>query len=277
MLPPMVCPLPLDAPCLSRRDVLLAALASTALGCDVGRAPAPTAAPAAPRAASAGGAAPPLQSIASGRMRDDERGGALVVLLHGWGARGDDLLSLAQALERPRTRFVLPAAPLAEGSGGRAWWHLDERRPARASDGELPKGHVPSPELQTVRGAVQGLIAELQARHAPETIALVGFSQGAMLALDVALAAAPAIQRVAALSGALLVDTLPALQARRPSPPLAFIAHGTSDPVVPYRSGELARDLLASHGLSVAFHAFDGGHAIPRAVVQQLGRFLFEA
>ena len=155
MLRPMPCSTPSDAQCLSRREVLLAVLASTSLGCDAGLAPAPSAASVSlPRAAGATGAAPSLEAITSGRMRDDERGGSLVILLHGWGARGDDLLSLAGALARPRTRFVLPAAPLAESAGGRAWWHLDGQRPARAVDGELPKGHVPSRQLQSVRQAV---------------------------------------------------------------------------------------------------------------------------
>jgi phospholipase/carboxylesterase len=210
-------------------------------------------------------------------MREDERGGALVVLLHGWGARGDDLASVAQALARPQTRFVLPAAPLTEASGGRAWWHLDDQRPARATEGGPPAGHAPSRQLQTVREAIQTLLVTLQQRHAPDSIALVGFSQGAMLALDVALAGTPRVDRVAALSGALLADTLPALQAAGTARPAVFIAHGTSDPVVPFRSAEIARDLLQRHGLSVAFHAFGGGHTIPRAITEPLGRFLTEA
>ena len=209
-------------------------------------------------------------------MRSDESGGALVVLLHGWGAAGDDLASLARALGRPRTRFVLPVGPLAEAGGGRAWWHLDEQRPARASEGEPPAAHTPSPVLQKAREAVQALIRSLEQRHAPESIALVGFSQGAMLALDVALAAAPTIHRVAALSGALLADSANALRARASARPAAFVAHGKSDPVVPFRSGELARDLLQRHGVSVQFHAFAGGHTIPRSVLTALGPFLFE-
>lgn len=264
---------------MSRREVLLAALSSSSMSCDAGQTPVPSPMPVAPAQPPpspwvAGSAAPQLEVVTSGRMREDERGGNLVVLLHGWGARADDLSSLAHALARPQTRFVLPAAPLREAAGGRAWWHLDDHRPARAADGELRKGHVPSRQLQTVRQAVQALVKTLQQRHAPDRIALVGFSQGAMLALDVALAAAPKIDRVAALSGALLADSLPALQAAQTPLPAAFIAHGTSDPVVPFRSAELARDLLERHGLSVAFHAFDGGHTIPRAVTDELGRFL---
>jgi phospholipase/carboxylesterase len=98
-----------------------------------------------------------------------------------------------------------------------------------------------------------------------------------MLALDVALAGAPSVDRVAALSGALLADSSSALQTARAARPAVFIAHGTSDPVVPFRSAEIARDLLQRHGLSVAFHAFGGGHTIPRAITEQLGHFLNEA
>ena len=58
-------------------------------------------------------------------MREDERGGSAVVVLHGWGAPGDDLVPLAEALQRPGVRFFVPAAPLPEMGGGRAWWHLD--------------------------------------------------------------------------------------------------------------------------------------------------------
>lgn len=209
-------------------------------------------------------------------MRENEQGGALVVLLHGWGAPGDDLLSLARALERPRTRFVLPAGPLSEGARGRAWWRRGGQGPARASGDDVPAGQEPSPELHVVREAVQALIRECEQRYAPESIAVVGFSQGAMLALDVALAGSPAVQRVAALSGALLVDSLRALRAGGEARPAAFIAHGTRDSVVPFRSGELARELLSRHGVSVVFHSFDGGHTIPPAVVDALGRFLLE-
>ena len=60
-------------------------------------------------------------------MSEDERGGTAVVVLHGWGAEGTDLVPLAEELKRPGVRFFVPAAPLAEIGGGRAWWHLDPK------------------------------------------------------------------------------------------------------------------------------------------------------
>jgi predicted esterase len=75
-------------------------------------------------------------------MSEDERGGSAVVVLHGWGAPGDDLVPLAEALARPGVRFFVPAAPLPEMGGGRAWWHLDPNTPRpmnRPAASSLPR------------------------------------------------------------------------------------------------------------------------------------------
>lgn len=258
---------------LSRREALLAAaLASTAVACESGSAPARVAAEHAPPS----GEPQALEALTSGRMRDDERGGSLVLLLHGWGARGDDLLPLAQALARPRARFVLPAGPLRAGPEGRAWWSLEERRPAHAWTEELEPGHMPHAQVTSARARVTALLRASIDRYGPERVAVAGFSQGAMLALDVALSM-PTVERVAALSGALLADSLPALRASRPARLRAFVAHGRQDGVVSFTGAEHSRDILRRHGVQVTWHAFDGGHGIPPAVVAELERFLFPA
>ena len=110
-----------------------------------------------------------------------------------------------------------------------------------------------------------------------ENSPLVGFSQGAMLALDVALAADPPVQRVAALSGTLLVDSLPALRAGTTAPPSVFVAHGRDDRVLPFAAGSAIPTLLSAHGYPVKFFPFDGGHQIPAAVVSELRSFLASA
>jgi phospholipase/carboxylesterase len=97
-----------------------------------------------------------------------------------------------------------------------------------------------------------------------------------MLALDVALCAAPPVDRVAALSGVMLADSLPALKAPRSTRPPVFVSHGRQDPVLAYQGGEKAKDLLERHGYQVTFHPFAGGHAIPEEVVEALRAFLFE-
>jgi phospholipase/carboxylesterase len=261
---------------LSRRTVLLTAIATPGLACSRHR---PTASSGAGSGAASdrpdvwGG----LSVIITGRMRDDERGGTAVVLLHGWGAPGDDLVGLGQMLERPSVRFVVPAAPLVEVGGGRAWWHLDsDAKPEHAADDQPPKRAV-RPDLLAARLAVQTVLKTVRQRYAPDVLCIAGFSQGAMLALDVALDASPPVDRVAALSGVLLADSVAGLRTARANRPVVFVSHGRSDPRLPFRAGERAKDLLQRHGFNVSFHPFDGGHEIPPEVVNALRAFLFAA
>jgi phospholipase/carboxylesterase len=199
-----------------------------------------------------------------------------VVLLHGFRAHGDDLVPLARRLAQPRTRFLVPAAPLSEPNGGRAWWRLDGgSRPAPAWKDDVSPEHLPNPQVSAARQAIQALLRDARQRYAPDTIAIAGFSQGAMLALDVAIAAEPPVARVAALSGVVLADSLPALHRGQPSPPAVFVSHGRKDPVLPFAGGASIETVLGAHGYRVTFAPFDGGHEIPAAVVAELGRFLF--
>lgn len=216
-----------------------------------------------------------LSVVTRGPMRDDERGGTTVILLHGWGAPGDDLVSLADELAAPGTRFLFPAAPLVERGGGRAWWHLDARdRPAHAWNDQEVATHQPNAQVVAARTAIQTVLRTARARFQPKAIVLGGFSQGAMLSLDVALAAAPAVEKVVALSGVLLADSLPALKAPRTPRTPAFVSHGRRDEVLPFRAGDSAKSLLERHGHAVTWRPFDGGHEIPRAVLADLRKFL---
>jgi len=254
---------------LSRR-ALLAAVGAT-VGCQSRARPSRMAAADGARAPAWGG----LEIVRAGPMRDDESGGTAIVLLHGWGAPGDDLVPLAHELAAPRARFFVPAAPLPERGGGRAWWHLDPAdRPAHAWDDQEAAGHQPHRQVLAVRATIQQLLRDIQSRHRPDRLVLGGFSQGAMLSLDVALAAAPAVDRVFALSGVLLADSLPALKTPRPVKPPVFISHGRQDPMLSFTGGQKAKDLLERHGYHIEFHPFDGGHEIPPEVVKALRAFL---
>ena len=113
----------------------------------------------------------------------------LVVFLHGYGADGNDLIEIGRAWQAllPQAAFVSPHAPRPCGQApmGREWFPLTFRNPEERWDGV----NMAAP------GLAQFLDAEL-ARHQlpPSRLALVGFSQGTMMALHVGLrrAAAPA-------------------------------------------------------------------------------------
>jgi phospholipase/carboxylesterase len=210
------------------------------------------------------------------QMPDDERGGTAVLLLHGYGAQADDLVSLARSLQRPRTRFILPAAPLSLPGGGRAWWDIEAGdRPRYVTDEVGAQPPAPNSQLEAARRDVQAVLARTVHLYAPEELFIVGFSQGAMLSLDVALAGAPSVQRVGVLSGALLTDAVALLDAPRKIRPAVFISHGREDTRLPFFGAERMKSELEERGFSVTFEPFSGGHEIPEAVVSELRRFLF--
>lgn len=149
----------------------------------------------------------------------------LVVLLHGYGADGDDLIALGAewAKTMPDTAFVAPHAPdPCPGSPGRQWFPLTLRDPAEVVRGVEHAG----PTLDAF------LDQELARHRLPAArLALVGFSQGAMMALDAGLRRRPACGCVLAYSGVLpRPDRL--AQAVRP-PPRLLLVHGAADDVLP--------------------------------------------
>jgi phospholipase/carboxylesterase len=267
------------APC-SRRDALgltLGALASSLPACR-SHAPAPpeeSTPPAESASVAEQLAAAPfggLEVTSGGDLAEDERGGIAVVLLHGYGASGDDLVSLARSLAHPRTRYVVPAGPLALPNGGRAWWPLKARSNYNAEQELL----VPLEQLLPARAAVQGVLRTVRERYAPETLCLLGFSQGAMLALDVALLPSPVVDRVAVLSGALPVPTAQELLRPRHARPKVFVSHGRDDRVLRFAGAERLVAQLKSADCAVSFSPFNSGHEISPGTVALLREFLFE-
>jgi phospholipase/carboxylesterase len=256
----------------TRRDALGFTLGALVPACrsksEPSSAPRPTGAASAPNVESSaafGG----LEVTIGGDLAEDERGGTAVVLLHGFGAAGDDLVSLARALARPRTRFVVPAGLLTLPNGGRAWWQL-KQRPAYDAAQELL---VDEDSLLLARRALHGVLSTIRERYAPEALFIAGFSQGAMLSLDIAAQPSARVDRVAVLSGALPQPTARAL-AKRANLPLVLVSHGRQDRVLRFAGAEHLVQRLETSGYSVTFRAFEGGHEIPLEIRDALRDFL---
>jgi phospholipase/carboxylesterase len=206
--------------------------------------------------------------------------GPVVVLLHGWGAPGDDLVPLGQEIDAPRgTRYVFPEAPLSLQMGfgdSRAWWMLDlEKRQREIAAGRARDLSRKVPEgLAEARAKVIALLDELERRFGAKPIVLGGFSQGAMLACDVALHHSKPLAGLVMLSGTLLAaDEWTPLMPKRKGLQV-FQSHGSVDPLLPSFMAESLRDLLTQAGLSVEWVGFRGGHEIPGVVLDKLGAFL---
>lgn len=169
----------------------------------------------------------------------------LVVLLHGVGADGADLIGLAPVLAEalPDAAFVAPDAPFPCDMApfGRQWFSLQDRSPARLTAG-----------VRAVEPAVQAFLdAELSRLGLPASaMALAGFSQGAMTALHAALRRANPPAAILAYSGALLApESLPD-ELAVPAPPVLLV-HGESDSVVPAAASRMAESVLRGVGIPV--------------------------
>ena len=206
-----------------------------------------------------------------------------VVLLHGFGAPGDDLVPLGDALG-VAARFVFPEAPLELGGlygSSRAWWLLDlakleaELRSGAPRDrrDEIPEG------LATAREQVSRLLDQVKARLGVDDRHLVlgGFSQGAMLALDVALHRDVPLAGVALLSGTLIAEAEWRPRWAHLAGVPVFQAHGHHDPLLPFAVAETLRDRMRAAGAALDWHAFVGGHEIPPGVLGALRDFLLRA
>lgn len=211
--------------------------------------------------------------------------GPLILLLHGFGAPGDDLVPLADALNVPAgTRFVFPEGPLSLSFGpgdARAWWLIDmariaqDRAAGRVRDlsQDIPKGLAP------VRETMLAFLKEIEQKFGadPKKTVLGGFSQGAMLSCDLILHTDRPYAGLVQLSGTLLAQPVwgPLLPKRKGLP--VFQSHGVQDEILPYVGAERLRETLFHAGLSVEWHNFRGGHEIPRMVLQRLGLFITKA
>lgn len=215
---------------------------------------------------------------------DDERGGGdgpTVVLLHGFGASGTDLVELGNYVEAPPgTRWVFPAAPLALGGmygDARAWWMIDLAAIQRVSAGKPADraGEVPA-GLAEARAAVLGVLDALARDHrrTDASTVLGGFSQGAMLTVDVALHAPHPVAGLAVLSGTLVAEAVWQPRAAALAGMTILQTHGTRDQMLSFAGAERLRDFLLGAGAQVGFAPFPGGHEIPPPVLGAFGDLL---
>src|SRR5712692_7469084 len=205
----------------------------------------------------------------SGPTRSPLAGGKprrLVILLHGLGADGNDLIGLQQYWGRlaPDTEFVSPNAPFPcdMAPWGYQWFSVQDRSPASV--------------LAGVRAAAPALDAfiddELEKRGLDESdAALVGFSQGTMMALFVGLRRAKPLAGIVGYSGRLIAPDLLASELR--SRPPVLLAHGTADPLVPFESLTAAEAALRAAAVPVETLVCVGAeHRIDQEGLERGGR-----
>lgn len=198
-----------------------------------------------------------------------------IVCFHGYGADMRDLAPLA--FETPAKMpfsWLFPDAPGLLDWGGRAWWPIDVAAFEAAQRGGKPRDlSRGEPEgMAEARLAAQGFLRELAVP--PEKLVLMGFSQGSMLAVDLAMRMERSPAGVAVLSGTLVdLDSLRKLAASRKGMPF-FQSHGSVDPILGFMQALALEKELVGAGWKGKLLRFEGGHAIPPDVLDALGRWL---
>jgi phospholipase/carboxylesterase len=168
----------------------------------------------------------------------------IVLLLHGVGADGNDLIALAPVWARllPDAEFVSPNAPFPCDMApyGYQWFSLQDRSPEAILAG-----------VRAAAPILDGFIDDLLAARglAEKDLALVGFSQGTMMSLYTALRRERAVAGILGFSGALVGPE--ALPAEIRSRPRVLLVHGDADPIVPYQALAMAERSLKAAGVPV--------------------------
>jgi len=198
--------------------------------------------------------------ITGGSASADHR----LVLLHGWGADADDLFELGNLLVGPQLSVVALRAPLPHPAGlGRQWYDLQQ----------------PGwPQLPAARDDLRRRLLALAADVPLSRTVLLGFSQGAAMALDVTTGSHDlALAGVIGCSGYPHPDWKPLAispSAVGQGPLRVLLTHGQQDAVVPYAASEDVRQRLRDSGRAVNLIGFTGGHTIDEALFPELRAFL---
>lgn len=214
---------------------------------------------------------------------DDREGGGdgpLVILMHGFGAPGTDLIGLWRVLDVPsRVRFAFPEAPheVPGMLGARAWWMVDFARAERAmADGPRSYANEIPPGMEDATEQVVQMIQAMQIELAvpDERLVVGGFSQGSMAACNAVFTRDVTPAGLVVLSGTPVnLTAWKTGMASKPQVPV-FQSHGTNDPLLSFEAAEQLRDAMREAGLSTEWIPFRGGHEIPTPVLEGLSRFL---
>lgn len=196
---------------------------------------------------------------------------SLVVFLHGYGANGADLISLAPYWSKllPRTQFLAPDAPTpVPGSvGGFQWFPITRLDPVAMASG-----------VKTARPLIERYLAREAAHYGlpMSRVALVGFSQGTMMSLSVGLRQETAPAAIVGFSG-MLADGASLKEEKRSIPPVLLI-HGSADDLIPLGALFASGQGLAAADVPLEWMISYGvGHGIAPDGLDRAGAFLKRA
>lgn len=202
-----------------------------------------------------------------------------IVLLHGYGSAESDWVPFVDSVHVPsNARFIFPRGPetaaRTDGAAmGRGWWRLDLAPQMRKGVLGADLSAVKTIGIEKAARAVRALLVQ-QGNSAAQPFILGGFSQGAMVAAQVALLSSEPLQALVLLSGTIVNERLWKTHYARRRGLRVFISHGRSDAILSFDVADRMRKSMAAAGMQVTWFPFDGGHEIPVKVLTALDEFL---
>jgi phospholipase/carboxylesterase len=203
---------------------------------------------------------------------------AAIIVLHGLGADGNDFVPFTEEIDLAKAgpvRWIFPHAPTMPVTinGGyvmRAWYDILGQDMGKRED---------ETGLRRSMAAVRALIdAERTRGIEARRIVLAGFSQGCAMTLLTGLRHPERLGGLVGMSGYLpLAATLPGERSALNADVPVFLAHGRSDPVVPFAAGAATRDTLRALGYPVEWHEYPMQHSVCMDEIRDLQHFLAKA
>lgn len=207
---------------------------------------------------------------------DGDPNNASVVMLHGYGANGRDLMGITQVpeLRNLDLNWYFLEAPLdppeLQAFGGKAWFSLtlSSFNPNMNPEALEKFYNMETSEFKQSMQLIKDTVWDLDLKG---DVFMGGFSQGAMMAANVFMSDINSYAGLIAMSGAPL--NYKNWKATDESKPV-FISHGEQDPVLPFKCGADLDEKIKDSQLKIKTHWFQGGHEIPMSLLKELGSFL---
>lgn len=201
-----------------------------------------------------------------------------LIMLHGYGSNGDDLISLVPALKKENlnTVFYAPDAPFSMGFNAYQWYSLDDIEDCSV----LERFEYVANLMQRAKNVVpliHNFVEMVCKKHniASSNIFLMGFSQGGLLALMSGLMDPKKIGGIIGCSSIPIAINTVMLKEEVLNTPDALLTHGEDDRQVPFIATEMTQNTLKNLGASVTTYAVPGmGHSIDSGCIQAISYFL---
>ncbi|MCS6905346.1 MAG: hypothetical protein RML72_01890 [Bacteroidia bacterium] len=185
----------------------------------------------------------------------------LILLLHGMGADEKDLWFIAQQLPQ-NYRILSLRAPYRHESGGYRWFEIQF-----SSQGKVMNYGQAQQSCQSILRFLNSYLK--QNGLLPQSIYVIGFSQGAMMGF-LLLHSSSQIVGHAAIGGMIFPELVQELKSSTLANKNVWIAHGTRDEIIPVQAARYARQILQNLGVNLSYHEFPVGHHITPDILHAL-------